>query len=429
MKLRVCLTQLILIVALAGCKQGFDYTVLLYDCDHTATQRLFHSNKLLFVFPNDSDSALYKEQTSLWVNNLTQYGIECTIKYENQLMEEDFLDPMFVFGVVNSFQNWEQFITPITKLNNGFSFGRYDFKNESDAILYIPDSTDKIMKFVVVGNSISSLRPITNDLQDGYNYLVYEEGMITHFGNTTNNEYDKSKHVYLPDIKHNHYKKSKTKYYDFYVSLPLDELGMDYMSKLDSFDLFVEKYLEVMELDKPKDKITCYIHFDNEEISYISTHFSHLCGGTTYGIVTGNEIHSLGFEGSIAHESAHIIFNSKFNNYAPTFFSEGIRQYYDYATDPDMLNDGLNTAREFIDEDISTVIIGVQDFFQGQKYYKISGVFVKYLLELSGLDTYKQFYSRISTPDSIEENLLNSYSVNLETCINNYRVWLQKQSY
>ena len=105
MKLRVCLTQLILIVALAGCKQGFDYTVLLYDCDHTATQRLFHSNKLLFVFPNDSDSALYKEQTSLWVNNLTQYGIECTIKYENQLMEEDFLDPMFVFGVVNSFQN------------------------------------------------------------------------------------------------------------------------------------------------------------------------------------------------------------------------------------------------------------------------------------------------------------------------------------
>lgn len=424
MKKLLNLTLLIFLL-LTSCEKKSEYTILKYDCSGTASQRLTASNKILFLFPNDDDSVTYKEQTSFWRASLARHKIECSIKYENQLLEEDLNKIMFIFGTINSFKNWEKLSIPITNKKNGFEFGGLKFNNKNDAILYIPDSTVNIMKFVAVGNSPNSLQPIVNNVQDGYNYFVYENGMITHFGSTSSNEYDKKKHVYLPKIKNNHYKKIKTKYYDFLVSKKLESKVDSFKTKLDSFDFFVSKYIKVMEVDEPKDKITCYIHSDNEEISYISTHFSHLCGGTTYGIVTGNEIHSLGFNGAIAHESSHIIFNSKYNKFPPTFFSEGIRQYYDYATNPDFLQDGIKTAQQFIEEDISPVILGHQNFFQGDKYYKISGVFVKYLIDKDGLDTFKKFYSKINARN-IDASLHKTYSVDLETCMNNYRVWLKK---
>ena len=427
MKSFLYLTQLLIIVAFTNCGNNSEYKVLKYDCNQTASMRLFQSGKLLFVFPNDDDSLKYKEQTSFWIMNLSEHGIECTIKYEDQLIEEDFKNPMFIFGVIYSFNKWDMFSTPIIKLDNGFKLGDYTFTDTSDAILYIPDSTLKTMKFVAVGNSIYSMKPITNNMQDGYNYLVYEDEMITHFGNTTNNAFDEEKHVYLPEIKKSHYKKVRTKYYDFWISQRLDSLIKSSTPKLDSFDLFVDKYIDIMKLDKPNDRIKCFIHFDNEEISYVSTHFDHLCGGTTYGIVTGNEIHSLGFDGAIEHESSHIIFNSQFNNYAPTFFSEGIRQYYEFATDPDILHDGISTAKQYIEEDVSPVMKGEQFFFQGNKYYYISGVFVTYLVDVGGLDTFKEFYSKINTPSSIKENLLEGYSMDLETCLDDYKAWLKEQ--
>ena len=282
------------------------------------------------------------------------------------------------------------------------------------------------MKFVVVGNSPNSLQSIIDYFRLGYNYFVYEDGMITHFGNTSNNKYDKDKHIDLPKIKSTYYKKIETKYYDFMIAKKLESKIDSFKTKLDSFDFFVNKYTQVMKLDEPKDKITCYIHSSNDEICYISTHFNQLCGGTTSGIVTGNEIHSLGFQGAIAHETSHIIFNSQLNMFAPTFFSEGIRQYYDYVTNSEMLQDGIKKAQQFIEEDISTVILGNQNFFQGDKYYKISGVFVKYLIDTNGLDTFKQFYSNFKEND-IEENLRDSYSIDLISCLDKYRMWLRVQ--
>ena len=410
---------------LMGCKASHEYSILKYDCKGTATHRLASSNKILFVFPNDDDSVTYKEQTLFWRENIARHKIECSIKYENQLIEEDFNKTMFVFGTINSFKNWEKFSTPVINTKIGFEFGGRKLNHRNDAILYIPDSTINIMKFVLVGNSPNSLQPIISDLEVGYNYLVYENGMVTHFGNTSNNKYDKKKHVYLPKIKSYHYKKIGTKYYNFLVSKKLENKIDSFKTKLDSFDFFVEKYIKTMNLDEPKAKITCYIHSDNEEICYVSTHFNNLCGGTTYGIVTGNEIHSLGFHGAIAHESSHIIFDSKYNKFAPTFFSEGIRQYYDYATNLDFLQDGIKTAKQSIDMDISPVILGHQDFFHGDNY-KISGVFVKYLLDIGGLDTFKEFYSNIKI-STIEENLQKTYLLDIETCMNNYKSWLKKQ--
>ena len=406
--------------------QSHDYLILEYDCNSVAINKLVSAKEILFVFPSDRDSLIYKEQTSNWRKGISKAGAKCIVKYEQQLSPKDFNKNMLIFGNISKFKNWNTFKIPIKRESHGFKFGDYSFTEENDAISFISDTITKAMRYVIVGNSTNSLKPIVNNWRHGYNYSIFENGMITHFGNCTDNSFDETKHVYLPDLKNKFYKLIKTEYYDFHISKRLESQIANYKTKLDSFDLFVNKYIDVMKLKTPTSRITCFIHADNKEISYISTHFGHLCGGTTYGIVTGNEIHSLGFNGAIAHESSHIIFNSIYNKFPPTFFSEGIRQYYDYAISPEFLRDGIKTAQQFIEEDISPVILGHQNFFQGDKYYKISGVFVKYLIDKEGLDTFKKFYSKINARN-IDVSLHETYSVYLETCMNNYRVWLKKQ--
>ncbi len=331
---------------------------------------------------------------------------------------------MLILGTIQSFTNLNRFETPIKQIPNGFEFGNMKFTNPDDAIFYFSDTTATASRFVITGNSDAAIWPVANNPQTLYQYSIYENGIVTHFGNCTDNKFDKSKHAYLPELKEKYYQLYKTKYYDFYISKRFDNQISLYKNRMDSLDLFVDTFMNVMELKMPTFKIQCYIHNNQEEISIISSYFNDLCnGGTTYGRVNGKEIHSLRFGGSIEHETSHLIFDSQSNVHFSTFFSEGIRQYYDYITNPTHLSDGITTAHEFIDEDIKPVILGYDDFFQGNKYYQISGVFVKYLVDTWGLDKIKQFYRT----DNIENGLEQIYSIKLDTFLVNYKEWLKKK--
>ncbi|NOU45587.1 MAG: hypothetical protein HOO86_00840 [Bacteroidales bacterium] len=418
----IALTLFLLLTIQANCQNNNYFQIPGYDCEITSDKKFRSSKEILFVFPNDKDSLTYKEWTKSWINGFKRFGSECEIKYESELNEQDFEKPMLVLGSIYSFRRWNSFETPIKQITKGFRFGDLKFHQFDDAIFYISDTTTKAMRIVITGNSIGSLRPIVNNMRTGYSYLIFEDRIITHFGECTDNNYDKSKHVYLPDLKSKYYQLVQTKYYDFYIAKRLVNQISEYKPKLDSFDLFVDKYIEIMKLHKPTYRIPCFIHLDQEEISYISTHFSHLCGGNTAGVVNGKEIHSKGFGGAIEHETSHLLFNIEYNENTPTFFSEGIRQYYDFVTDSSQLSAGYNTSIEFIDEDIKPVIFGYEPFFQGNKYYYISGFFVKYLIDNWGIDKFKQFYKA----ENIALGFEQTYEIELDSALINYNGWLKR---
>lgn len=419
----IVLTLFLLLTIKANCQNNNYFQIPSYDCEIGSDKKFRSSKEVLFVFPNNKDSLTYTEWTKSWINGFKRFGVECTIKFESELNAQDFEKPMLVLGSINSFQSWNSFKTPIKQIKKGFRFGNLKFHQPDDAIFYISDTTAKAMRIIITGNSVGSLRPIVNNIRTGYSYLIFEDGIITHFGKCTDNKYDKSKHVYLPDLKSKYYQMVQTKYYDFYITKRLVTQITANMPKLDSFDLFVDKYIEIMKLNKPTYRIPCFIHFDQEEISYISTHFNHLCGGSTAGVVNGKEIHSKGFDGAIEHETSHLIFNTEYNENAPTFLSEGIRQFYDYTNDSIQLSQGIKTAIQFQDEDLKKVIFGIEPFFQGNKYYQISGVFVKYLIDKWGLEKFKQFYKT----EKIELGFEQAYNVKLDLALLNYKDWLKNK--
>ena len=414
---------ILLLTIKANCQNSNYISLPSYDCDGSSYKKSVSSKEIIFVFPNDKDSSTYMDWIKPIREKANKRNINCIIKFENELIPDDFRKSLWIIGLINSFQNWDRFNTPIKRIANGFAFADLRFSKSNDAIFYFSDTTAKAMRFVITGNSISSLRPVVNYPKIGYNYSIYENGVINYFGNCSGNKFDKSKFANLTEVKSKNYQIIKTKYYDFYISNRFINQTSTFKSKLDSFDLFVDKYINVMKLKTPSYRIPCFIHFDQEEISYISTFFDHLCGGNTSGCVNGKEIHSKGFGGAIEHESSHLIFDSEYNEFAPTFFVEGIRQYYDYITNPTQLSDGFRTAIEFLNEDIKPVILGQEDFFQGNKYYQISGIFVKYLVDNWGLDKFKQFYKT----DNIEIGFEQTYNSKLDTVLFNYKEWLKKK--
>lgn len=417
------ITLLLIVISVVSFGQNNYFSIPEYDCNNTSINKITETGEIVFVFPNSSDSLVYLEWTSLTRERASNFSINVLVRFEHELTENDFEKSMIIVGIINDFKNWERFEVPILKQTNGFEFGEMTFQLPEQSMFYISDTSASAMRMVMTGNSLASLQHVTNYPRAGYCYSIFEKGIITYFGNCTNGYFDKSKHVDLTYLKNTHYRKIKTSYYNFHISLRLEDQIDSFKTKLDSFDLFVEDIVRFFEIPKPSYRIPCFIHFDQEEISYISTHFDHACEGKTWGVLNLNEIHSKGFNGAIEHETAHILFNSEYNNFMLTFFSEGIVKYYEMIKYPEQLAYGIATAIKYSDEDLIPVILGLENFFQGSKYYNISGVFVKYLIDRWGLEKFKQFYRA----DNIEIGFKDTFNVDLSYSLEGYREWLKQK--
>ena len=112
------------------------------------------------------------------------------------------------------------------------------------------------------------------------------------------------------------------------------------------------------------------------------------------------------------------------NEAATTFFAEGIQKWYEYTQKDAEKKRGLEKAREFADEDLTEVICGKTSFYQGEKYYLISGIFTNYLIDIYGLNRFKELYKYSIYNIDVLQGFIKIYGKPLSEILANYRNWL-----
>lgn len=116
---------------------------------------------------------------------------------------------------------------------------------------------------------------------------------------------------------------------------------------------------------------------------------------TVYGRSYGNINHISGFnEDILKHETGHSIIENTIGLNPNPFFSEGFRQYTDYFFSPESYAKDLETFRRHMETLTADLVAsGGHTFFNTMDNYSISGVFVKYLIERTGLEAFKTAYA------------------------------------
>ncbi len=380
-----------------------------YDCNQRGFKNI-NKNELIIVLPNDSSDILSV--------NFKKY-IKSTgkIKTESQLRKNDFRKALWILGPINLYSNWDRFELPVKKVNKGFKIKEFAFTDSLDGFNYITDSLTNPLRIVVSGNSPEAFEQANKMHKFGFEYAVLRDDLPIFIG-------DETKSANLDSIRKNHYDIKESKYFTFMLSKSLpDEIGKKLTNEtLQKYDIHVERFVDRMELDLPVHKIILYIHADQEEITYNSGLFIVLCspGSSIGGFVTGSIIHSTGLE-SVEHEANHRLFD-QVNKKAPIFLAEGIQKWYEFSNDDELKKKGFLKAKEFINEDLTGVILGTSQFFQEDKYYLISGIFADYLLSKYGLNKFKAVYKYQQS--EMDLGFEKTYEKPLSVILQDYKTWL-----
>ena len=356
------------------------------DMSFELIQRFYRTNEYMFVLTDVEDTVKYK---NIWMKcKMIKPDVRAIVKYENQLDEQDYSKHIFVCGPIDSFEKWKSFGLPIEKIQGGFRFGTYNFTDKDDGICFLSSDASRV---VYTGNSLSPMGKLLGTMCGLYQYTIVQHGVPAHAGNFVNGQFDSSGHIDLRKEREKYLnRKLDSKYYVFHYSDKVCS-SETIKTKAENFDKYCDKAIAKLKLKRPDYKITCYIYSDENEKFLLSLIPGP--GGVTYG----KEIHTLGFD-AIEHESVHVLFNSAVAQPNNNFFNEGIRQYYEFITDPKSLEKGRQTIRKYLNEPIEKWADESINFFntpvEDKWYvaYPASGLFVKFLIDNNGLEKFKEFY-------------------------------------
>ena len=375
---------------------------------------MMEAKKVIIVVPDDSTAVW--SRVNMYEIMLTRGGVEVSIKTESKLQESDFVGNIWVMGPIADFSHWDKFDIPVEILNSSFKIGKYSFEEPSYGFFYNSRSGISPVRLATSGNSLDAYIQTANMLNFGFEYIVANNAIPELIGNGS--------HIAdLNALRETIYTLRESKYYTFMISknLPEEELEKINDDEIRNYDNHIEAFVKKMELSFPEKKIKTYFHATQEEICHFSNFFFALCRGTVWGNVVGDEIHNWKVGGAIEHEANHFLFN-QVNKMAPTFFIEGIQKWYEYTVNAEYKESGFQKAREFADEDLTDVIFGRVGFFQGDKYYLISGIFTDYLIDAYGLDKFKELY-KYETFDLLQ-GFENTYNKPLSEILIDYKKWL-----
>lgn len=146
------------------------------------------------------------------------------------------------------------------------------------------------------------------------------------------------------------------------------------------------------------------------------------------GFSIRGEIHTNGVSiGLLKHEYSHFLFDNTIpqdNN--PAFFVEGCVEYVTNLNDKDLFNKRIEIAKKFKDTlNYTDLIINNRDFYgqYSEANYSICGVFVKYIIDNFGVEVFKKY----CLTDKKEATRIDTFKIDFDTLINNYKIWLAAQ--
>ena len=129
----------------------------------------------------------------------------------------------------------------------------------------------------------------------------------------------------------------------------------------------------------------------------------------------------------IEHEAVHVLCNRFLAYSKSVFFAEGIEQYVEIARSNDTFRNAVRIAKKFLNEPFQRWASDSVGFWatpfddSDVVAYPVSGLFVRYLIQRSGLDTFKEFYRRIRTEVSTEAAFSLVYGQSLSEATSDFK--------
>ena len=349
----------------------------------------------LMVVPDSEDIQIYNN-----IKFMFRYDLpELQLRFESELTDVDFNKSLYICGDISKFKYWEKYDLPVKKLKNGYSFKDRKYRNKDDAIFYISKN-----RMVTTGNSIEFIAS-TIAYYVYYQYLIFENGLLSQYCLVDGQVID------IDKIRKSNYNKSSSKYYKLFVD-------KHFPKSTNISDSVVIDICERLELSFPDFRINAFIHDDANAVRLFANFFP-LTGCDTLekdvliNTVSMNGIHINGLDLEfIKHETFHLLWNTIVGSPGnQAFLSEGIQEYYQQLLDSTRIQRNIEILKQHSDYAIEKLILrgDMNDFWGGPAEnnwpiaYNISGLFVKYLIDNWGLDTYKRFYTMTDRENAYKE--------------------------
>ena len=386
------------------------------DCTgETSILKEFDKNtaKLLVIPDSPFDSIEFNKMLTFkkW-----QYNDSLIIK-ESVLTPDDYTKGLEIYGNINDFKNWEKFGLPIKKLSYGYEFENVKYQSALDGIFYI----SKIRK-VYSGNSVKIIWELQATMTDYYRYIVFKNGLLSKYCFPDNIIID------VDEIRRSNFNHSSTEYFNLFVDKNFPPTSIS--------DSVVIDICEKMKIPYPDFKINAFLNDDANSVRLFSNFFP-MTGCDTLekdfmiNTTTMNGIHINGLNlEMIKHETFHLLWNTLVGSPGNSaFLNEGIQEYYQQLLDPTRIIKNIEILMQHKDYNIENLVIrgDGQDFWGGPSEnnwpiaYNISGLFVKYMIDNWGLDTFKEFYIITDRKKAYEK----IYSLTYMEIINEFYNWIK----
>lgn len=404
---------LIFISTIFSCTNSIDYidvkTLPRPDCtSKTSIWNEFDKNPIKILVIPDSPSDI-AEFNKMFKFKKGQYH-DTLIRRESELLPDDFTKGLDIYGNINDFKNWERFEVPIEKIEYGYKFKNHEYKNKFDGIFYITDTRQ-----VFVGNSMKIIWELQTSMTGYYKSIIFENGLLSSYclPNDTIIDIDK--------VRETNFITKSSKHFNLFFD-------KEFPNTTTINDSIVSDICARLNLKLPDFKINAFLH-DDANSTRLFSNFFFMTGCDTLtkdfkiNTVAMNGIHTNGLDlEMIKHETFHLIWNTLVGSPGnQSFLSEGIQEYYQQLLDSSRIIHNIEVLNRHSDSDIGNLIVrgNGQDFWGGPSEdnwpiaYNISGLFVKYLIDNWGLDTFKRFYT-ITDREKAYKEIYEMTSVELE---------------
>ncbi len=406
-----------IIVLFISCKENYIdiKTLPRPDCSgKSSISDEFNKNtqKLLVIPDAPSDTIEFNRIYSV---KKRQYP-DSLIRRESELKPIDYTKALDIFGNINDFKDWGRFGLPIKKLDYGYKFKNQKYQNKFDGIFYISKNRQ-----VYTGNAMKIVGELENTATGYYKYILFKNGLLSKYCLPNNTIID------IDKVRESNFVAKSTKYFNLFVD-------KKFPNNTTISDSVVTDICHRLKIPLPDFKINAFLHNDANS-TRLFTNFFFMVGCDTLAkdfiinTVAMNGIHTNGLKlETIKHETFHLIWNTIVGSPGEqAFLNEGIQEYYQQLLDSTRIKRNIEVLNRHPDFDIRNLIIrgNMQDFWGGPSEnnwpiaYNISGLFVKYLIDNWGLDTFKKFYTITTdrkkaykqiynlTPDELEKGFYN----------------------
>jgi len=356
---------------------------------------------------------------------LTDYcatlGPNCVRKKESELTESDFGTTLFLVGELNGFKKWNLYRSPISKTGKGFLINGKAFLAKSDGFVFI--DTNRI---IISGNSLKAVKDAQLALTGGHDILITQNGKITYFGNRKGQTFE---WFNLQNLKNTNYtRKASDLFSAIYISKSFRDT-INYSSLNKSLRSYATQFLNIYKIKMPVTKVTWFVHSNVQELGTMSGLFGLTCpGNNSAGFSIRGEIHTNRYDVELMkHEYSHYLFDHSIpqdNN--PAFFVEGSVEYVATINDASYLRQRMEIAKQYKDSlNYSDLIINNRDFYgqYSSVNYSVCGIFVKYLIDKFGVETFKK-YCLTGNKKARTKDILN---IDFDELVDGYKGWLDKQ--